>query len=323
MRPETSEFEVNEKSDAFLRSHVKVTLGMCIKNSEATIRDAADSVLRQDYPHENMELIVVDGYSKDNTLNTLKATLRNSDVKTKIYKEKEGLGRARQIVVDNALGEYIIWVDADMILSNHFVTSQVEFMSRNPNVGIAKGKYGAYRTGSHKNLVETLENTWFLLSTMSIGETTSTGLGTSGCIYRVKAIKQVDGFDQNFKGAGEDQDAEYRVKAAGWSIHITQAVFYEKRRETWRALWNEYFWLGCGDSYLFKKNRDTINIYKFLPPVAIVSELLRVPTAYKLTKRKATLLLPFHYVFKRIAWYLGFMKSRANSLWRKNRNQIS
>jgi glycosyltransferase involved in cell wall biosynthesis len=306
------------KKVMFLGSNVMVTLGMCVKNSEGTIRDAIDSILSQDYPHETMELIVVDGYSKDNTLNTLKNTLRNTDVNTKIFQEKEGLGKARQIVVDNALGEYIIWVDADMILSNHFVTDQVKFMSKNPNVGIAKGKYGTQRTSNHENLVETLENTEFLLHTTSNGETTSKFLGTSGCIYRVKSIRQVGGFDQSFKGAGEDQDAEHRVRAAGWSTHITQAVFYEKRRQTWRSLWNEYFWHGYGCSYLFKKNRDTINIYKFLPPVAIILELLRVPAAYKLTKRKATLLLPLHYVFKRIAWYIGFMKSRANLLLEKN-----
>lgn len=312
LHPETSEFETKEKIDAFWARNIRVTLGMCVKNSEAIIRDAIASILSQDYPHETMELIVVDGYSEDNTLNTLKDALVNADVKTKIFQEKEGLGRARQIVVDNALGEYIIWVDADLILSKNFVTNQMEFMNKNPNVGIAKGKYGINGTGSHENLVEALENTEFLLSTMSNGETSSKSLGTSGCIYRVKAIRQVGGFDQNFKGAGEDQDAEHRVRAAGWALHITQAVFYERRRQTWRSLWKEYFWHGYGCSYLFKKNRETINIYKFLPPVAIVLELLRVPSAYKLIKRKATLLLPFHYIFKRTAWYLGFMKSRAN-----------
>jgi glycosyltransferase involved in cell wall biosynthesis len=307
----------NEKSDDFWSRNVKVTLGMCVKNSEATIRDAVESVLSQDFPHENMQLIVVDGYSKDSTLNTLKDALRNADIKIKIFQEKEGLGHARQMVVDNALGEYVIWVDADMILSSRFVTNQVEFMNKNPNVGIAKGKYGTYNTDSHETLVETLENTEFLLDTMANGETASKALGTSGCIYRVKAIRQVGGFDQNFKGAAEDQDAEYRVRAAGWSIHITKAVFYEKRRQTWRSLWKEYFWHGYGGGHLFKKNTDTISIYKFLPPVAIALELLRVPAAYKLTKRKATFLLPFHYIFKRIAWYIGFMKNGANLLTKK------
>ncbi len=320
MRQKTSEFEVNEESDVFRTGNIKVTVGICVKDSESTIGGAIDSVLSQDYPHENIELILVEGHSKDNTLNTLKDTLRNTDLRTKIFRENEGLGRARQIVVDNASGEYVIWVDADMILSNDFVTNQVKFMSKSPNVGIAKGKYGILRTANHENLVETLENIWFFLRTTSNGETTSKSLGTSGCIYRIKAIRQVGGFDPNFKGAGEDQDAEYRVRAAGWSFHITQAVFYERRRQTWRTLWNEYFWLGYGGSYFFEKNRGTISINQFLPPVAIALELLRVPAAYKLTRRKVTLLLPLHYIFKRIAWYLGFMKRRTSSLWRKKRD---
>jgi hypothetical protein len=47
-----------------------------------------------------------------------------------------------------------------------------------------------------------------------------------------------------------------------------------------------------------------------LPPVALFMELLRVPLAYKLTGSITVFLLPFHYVFKRIAWMLGFMKVR-------------
>ena len=219
-------------SDVFNAGNVKVTLGLCVKNSEATVKYAVNSVLGQDFPHENMELAVVEGYSKDNTLDALKDALKDIDIKTKMYQEREGLGRARQIVVDNALGEYIIWVDADMILSSHFVANQVDFMTENPRAGIAKGKYGTWRKGNHENLVEILENAEFLLNTMSNGEASSKSLGksgctlgTSGCIYRTKAIRQVGGFDENFKGAAEDTDAEYRIRAAGWSIHITQAVF--------------------------------------------------------------------------------------------------
>jgi len=315
---------LSEAGDVFGIGTVKVTLGLCAKNSEATVKDAVDSILAQDFPHENMELTMVEGYSKDNTWRTLKDALKNIDIKTKIYREREGLGRARQIVVDNALGEYIIWVDADMILSSHFVTKQVDFMTKNPQVGIAKGKYGTCRKDHYENLVETLENTELLLNTMANGDSASKSLGklgrtmgTSGCIYRTKAIRQVGGFDQNFRGAAEDTDAEYRIRTAGWSIDATQAVFYEKRRQTWRSLWKEYFWYGYGGKYLFKKNTHAINIYKFLPPVAIVLELLYVPAAYKLTKRKAMFLLPFHYVFKRIAWYMGFMKNGFDMLMKK------
>jgi len=282
---------------------------MCVKNCEATIKEAVESVLDQDFPHEFMELVIVDGYSQDKTLSVLRDSFKKADIRTKIFYENEGLGRARQIIVDNASGEYIVWVDSDMVLSRDFVRNQVEFMNHNTDVGIAKGKYGIRSNGNHENLVATLENAEYVLNTMFEGETNSKSLGTSGCIYRVKAIRQVGGFDPYIKGAGEDEDAENRIREAGWLLHVTFALFYETRRQTWKSLWNEYFWYGKGGRRILRKNRQIINFYKMLPPVALATELLRVPVAYRLTRRKAVLFLPFHYAFKRVAWFLGFIKS--------------
>jgi len=276
--------------------NIKVTLGLCVRNAEATVGQATDSILNQDFPREHMELIVVDGYSEDGTLDVIKSKLRGS-----------GVRYARQIVADSAQGKFIAWVDADMILPKDFVERQVSFMERNPKVGIAKGKYGMRK---ESNLVAMFEDIEFAISFRREGEANLPSLGTSGCIYRVNAIRQVGGFDSSIKGAGEDQDIENRIKSAGWSLQVTPAIFYERRRDTWRSLWNEYFWHGTGAAYIFKKNRKTINIYKMLPPVALFVELLRVPLAYKLTGSIVVLLLPFHYVFKRIAWFLGFIKGK-------------
>lgn len=290
-----------------MKHNIKVTTGLCVRNAEATIKQAIDSILNQDFPHELMELIVVDGCSEDKTLDIIKSKFKNSYVKSRIFCEKKGLGYARQIVVDNAQGQYIIWVDGDMLLSRDFVRKQVSSMEQNPRVGIAKGKYGIHKGN---NLVATLEDIEFALSFGCEGKTNLMSLGTSGCIYRVKAIRQVGGFDSSIKGAGEDTDVENRIKSAGWSLYITSAVFYEKRRNTWKSLWDEYFWHGIGASYVFRKNRRSINIYKMLPPVAISAELLRVPLAYRLTRRNAAFLLPLHYIFKRIAWFSGFIKGK-------------
>lgn len=288
-----------------MEHNIKATIGLCVKNAEATIRQAIVSILNQDFPHELMELIVVDGCSKDRTLDIIRSEL-NSGMKSRIFREEKGLGHARQIVVDNAHGDFIVWVDADMILPRDFVKKQVLFMERNPKVGIAKGKYGMWK---EQNLVALLEDIEFVTSFRSEGEADLPCLGTSGCIYRVGAIKQV-GFDSNIRGAGEDQDVENRVKLAGWSLQVSSAIFYEKRRDTWKSLWNEYFWHGSGAAYLFEKNMKAINVYKMLPPVALFMELLRVPLAYRLTGSIAVLLLPFHYIFKRTAWMLGFIKAR-------------
>jgi len=287
--------------------NVIVTIGLCVRNAETTVGRAIDSILNQDFPREKMELIVVDGCSTDATLAIMKSRLKGSGLKTRIFHENMGLGYARQLVVNNAKGKFIIWVDADVILPKNFVTKQVTFMEENPKIGIAKGRYGIHEKNS---LVAMLEDVEFAISFKREGEANLPALGTSGCIYRVEAIKQAGGFDLKMRGAGEDQDVENRVRLAGWLLYVSPAVFYEKRRKTWKSLWNEYFWHGMGAAYLFRKDKRTIKIFKMLPPVALFMEVLRVPAAYKLTGSFAVFLLPFHYVFKRIAWMFGFIKGK-------------
>jgi glycosyltransferase involved in cell wall biosynthesis len=292
------------------RQRVRVTLGMCVKNAEGTVEKAIQSVLDQDYPHEFMELIIVDGNSQDKTIQILKERLKGKILQTSIFYEDGGLSLARQVVVDKAAGAYIIWVDSDMILSKTFARKQVNFMDKHPKAGIAKGKYCFQGYAENEQLVATLEDVEFVLSTLHEGMTDSKSLGTSGCIYRVKAIKKVGGFDLNIKGAGEDTDAENRIRASGWKLYITPASFCEIRRKNWRSLWNEYFWLGQGGQQVLKKSSRTIDLYKLIPAVALVSELLRVPNAYRATYRRVVILLPIHYTFKRLAWLLGFIKRR-------------
>jgi glycosyltransferase involved in cell wall biosynthesis len=291
-----------------MNQNVKVTIGLCVKNSEATIRRAVVSILDQDFSRKLLELIVVDGCSRDKTLSVIEDFTRGTSVRTKIFSENKGLGYARQLVVDKALGEYIVWVDGDMLLTRDFIRKQVEFMDQNPDVGIAKGKYGLCANFVGGSIVATLEDVEFLLSTKREGETRSKSLGTSGCIYRVKAVRQVGGFDPYVRGVGEDMDAENRIREAGWMLYVTSATFYEIRRQSWRSLWNEYFWHGMGGRRLVRKGGSIFDLYKMVPPIALAIELSRIPTAYKLTGRKAVLFLPFHYAFKRMAWFFGFLK---------------
>ena len=290
-----------------MSDRIIVTLGICVKNSQATVHNAVISILNQSYPRSRTEILVVDGCSKDNTVTVIKDGLNGSQLSCRFFSENMGLGGARQLVVENAEGDYIIWVDGDMVLPKDFVNRQVQFMETNPQVGIGKAKYGLRRKDK---LVSKLENMEFLINFSNEGETKSKSLGTSGCIYRVQAIREAGGFDPNIRGVGEDMDAEYRVRQLGWKLYVTDACFYERRRETWKALWDEYFWHGYGWNSLLNKNRDMVNITKLLPPVAVMAEVLRIPKAYRLTSQKSAVLLPVHYVFKRIAWFFGFMKSR-------------
>lgn len=294
----------------------KVTIGVCVKNCVGSIKDAIDSILGQDFPHELMEVIFVDDGSEDNTLSVIKDCVSRMDIQVKIHhQEWRGLGPARNVVVDNARGDYIVWVDGDMVLSRDFVRKHVEFMERNPAVGAAGGKYELQH---EESLAATLEGiSWTAVHSKHGGKPTSKLPGTAGSIYRVEAIRQVGGFDNRITGAGEDVDAVYRMREAGWLFYLaTEAVFYASKgsKETWKGLWDQYFWHGYGLHYVLHKYRSIEKLYEMIPPAAFLSGLLRSFSAYKLMHRKVVFLLPLQYVFKMTAWCLGFAKGHVASL---------
>lgn len=283
----------------------KVTIGICVRNGENSIGHAIESVVGQDFPHNLMEVIFVDDGSEDRTLSIIRSYVTGMDMKVKVFhQEWRGLGATRNVVVDNADGEYIIWVDSDMILPKDFVGRQVEFMDKNPGVGIGKGKYGIYDSTS---LASYLENIRAVVEFLNSKERTlSKPLGTGGSIYRVIAIRNVGGFETSIKGVGEDMDAENKIRNANWSLQVTPAEFYEVRRENWGALWNEYFWHGSAGHVISRRIKSRSVLFKMFPPFAIVVEFSRSCTAYKLVHRKIVFMLPLHWVFKRIPWLLGF-----------------
>ncbi|MEM3823753.1 MAG: glycosyltransferase, partial [Candidatus Bathyarchaeia archaeon] len=282
----------------------KVTIGFCVRNCEATVKEALVSIVNQDYPHELIEVIVVDGKSSDKTMQIVKEILGSSDIEAKFFIENKGLGFARQIVVDNATGDYILWVDGDMVLAQDHISKQVEFMENNPKVGIAGGRFQQY---PGENLIATLESIeWVVLDYIYGGSTSRRPIlhRAGGCIYRVEAIRQIGGFDTHIKGALEDLDVEYRMGDFGWLTYfVTDAVFYDRRKGTWKDLWKENFWYGYGGHYFMHKHGRNRRFSMF-------SEgFKRTVVAYRLTRRKIVFLFPVQYIFKKIAWLFGFLRA--------------
>lgn len=289
-----------------MKCEVRVTIGLCVKNCEATIKEAIDSVINQDFPHELMEVIFVDDGSNDKTLSIIKRNAPKMDMHVKVFRQEwKGLGPTRNVVANNASGDYILWVDGDMILQRDYVRKQVEFMEQNEKVAIARG---IFRGLPQKSLVARLENMeWIAIDFMARkqGKRNDELHFCGGSIYRVKAVEEVGGFDERIKGAGEDEEIEHRLKRAGWLVtNGAQVMFYEKRKNTWKSLWNQYFWYGYSTLYSFPKKRRVVSFSSLLLLFAYSK------IAYRLTKRKIAFLLPFECCFKTVASFFGFIKAQ-------------
>ena len=96
---------------------MKISIITVCYNSEKTIKDTLESVLKQSY--DNYEYLIVDGKSKDNTLNIVKSYEKKFKGKIKIYSEKDnGLYDAMNKGIKNSNGDVIGIINSDDILAD-------------------------------------------------------------------------------------------------------------------------------------------------------------------------------------------------------------
>lgn len=98
-------------------------------NAEKHILETVDSALSQTYP--NIELIIVDDGSTDNTLTLLKG-IKDERVKT-ISQQNHGASFAKQAGLNIAKGDFIQYLDADDLLSPDKIEAQIKLLQDFPN----------------------------------------------------------------------------------------------------------------------------------------------------------------------------------------------
>jgi glycosyltransferase involved in cell wall biosynthesis len=100
-------------------------------NCEKTISETLLSLINQDY--EEIEIVVVNDGSTDNTLNILKSFGN----KIRLFDQKNaGVSSARNAGLQKANGEYISFCDSDDIWAHQKVTEQVKYLKSHPSVGM-------------------------------------------------------------------------------------------------------------------------------------------------------------------------------------------
>ena len=302
---------------------IRATVGVCLRNCERAVRLVTNIISSQDFPHENLEVIFVDDGSQDNTLNEILKIAPTMNIKYKVFHHTwKGLGYSRNVVLSNTQGDYIVWIDDGTIIPKDYVRKQVDLLEKEPNLGIIRGFIGAY---SGSNRAAALENMGELVfSQRYAGKTIAKRLGTSGSIFRVKAAKQVGGFDEALKGASEDSDIFHRILSTGWQIHITNIEFSIEYNQSFKNVWRKSFWYGYGDHFFMHKHKElSKNILKITPLAGFLEGMLNFSIAFRLTNRKLAFMLPVYNFSKRILWCLGFIKSHFDAYGHSKKSLVS
>jgi len=108
-----------------------VSVIMPVYNAENTIKEAIDSILNQTYT--NFELLIGFDGCTDESLNIAKSF---GDYRIKIWTSNNNLGNnvTRNLLIENSLGDYLCYADADDISLPNRITEQVEFLQKQPHI---------------------------------------------------------------------------------------------------------------------------------------------------------------------------------------------
>ena len=113
----------------------KISIITVCKNSSATIEETIKSIIKQNY--NNIELIIIDGKSTDDTLTIIEKYKKNisslvSEIDDGIY---DGFNKGLKL----ATGDLIGFVNADDILTDNALEILKNYYQKNPNVDFIFG----------------------------------------------------------------------------------------------------------------------------------------------------------------------------------------
>jgi len=120
----------------------KVSILICTYNRSELLKKSISSVLTQDFPSNQYEIVVVDNNSNDETHNIVNELSAASEVDVKyVFEKRQGLSYARNLGIEHASGQIIAFIDDDALPDKDWLKEIFRtFEDANPMPGCVGGK---------------------------------------------------------------------------------------------------------------------------------------------------------------------------------------
>ncbi len=262
-------------SDQATAHDPKVAIVVPCFNESTTLAATIDSLLALDYPHDKLEIIVVDDGSKDDTLAVARTYETDSRVRV-FHKENGGKHTAMNYALARTDADLIGCLDADSIVTSGALRT-VTPIFENPKVA-------AVTPGIHikrpENLLQHMQDAEYRLGLFVRFTLASLGSAyiTPGpfSIFRTNIVRQTGGWRHGH--STEDLEMALRMQEAGYMIaNAPNAIVYTGTPRTLRALFRQrvrwsYGFLRNGADYRHMfANKKYGNLGLIILPTALLS----------------------------------------------------
>lgn len=226
-----------------------VSIIITTKNEEKNIGSCLESIRKQAYSQNKLEIIVVDNLSTDKTREIAKKYTQN------IFLKGPERSAQRNYGLNKAKGEYLLYLDADMTLSPKVISKCVEKVTRNP------GTSGLYITE-----IVTGESYWSRVRRFERSFYDATAID---CVRFVRAtdFKTVNGFDTAMTGP-EDWDFDKKIRLLGKVGLIKEPIYHNESEFNMKKYLNKKsYYAKSFSSYIDKWGKDDPDVRKQFSPI--------------------------------------------------------
>lgn len=257
------------------QKYPKVTIILPVRNEGNYIRATLDGVLAQDYPVEQMKILIADGMSTDNTRKIINDyQLKHTNI---ILLDNPGriVPTGMNIALKQAQGDIIIRVDGHCIIAPDYVRKCVEHLENDEVDGVG----GPMETIGENKLSETIA----IAMSSPFGVGNSAFRTTSGKTmladtvpfpaYTRSIIQKAGLYDEELV-RNQDDEYNYRIRELGGRLLLAEDVrskYYS--RGSLNKLWKQYFQYGFYKVRVLQKHPRQMSLRQFVPPLFVLCQL--------------------------------------------------
>jgi len=250
-----------------------------VRNEEKHISECIDSITSQTYPKENLEVLLIDGRSEDNTRKIIEKYSRSYSYIKVLDNPRKIVPTALNIGIKASKGDVIIRMDAHTYYDKNYISKCIETLKN----------IDAYNVGGP---IVTLPGD-STLKAKAIALATSHPFGVGNSKFRTSQKAQyvdtvafgafkreifdkIGLFNENLP---RNQDIEFnsRIRKFGGKIFLNPEIkSYYHNQSTLKGLWKQNFKNGMWNIFTHVISGNPLSIRHYIPFVFVISLIMSI-----------------------------------------------
>ncbi|OCA56621.1 glycosyltransferase family 2 protein [Photorhabdus namnaonensis] len=249
-----------------------------ILNEEKYIKLCIESLLKQDYPTGQLEIIFVDGCSSDGTLKVIQSYTEKYDFIKLLYNPKKHVPAAMNIGIKNSSGEYIARVDAHSSYPSNYLSKLYNLSKKldADNIGGIFNTKPCNSTTIAHNIAYSLSsrfgmgNSYFRIGINDIKKVDTVPFG----FFKRTIFDKIGLFDEDLI-RNQDDEFNNRIIKHGGNIYLSPDIIIDYYpRDSIKKICSMFYQYGLFKPLVNVKLKKITSYRQLTPPIFVLGLIL-------------------------------------------------